>query len=295
MRSHRFDTPGLVDLSAGIKSGSVHVQTWDNPETVVEIDSSDQDFLDEITVECAPLGEGHRVVIKVPALSERGFLRMFARSSIDVHVRLPRQALVDASTSSGNITLVGDYREVDASTASGEVEIGDVSGPVSINTASGGIAVSSVAGRATIRTASADVRCGRFDVGGDVKTASGDVRIDSVTGRIAVTTGSGDIELGASEDCKLRSASGDLRCVAIREGTADLQTASGDIAVAVVTGALVAVDAESVTGDLTSEIELSGNQPESRPEGDSDREIELILRTVNGDIQVRRTTARATA
>ena len=70
--------------------------------------------------------------------------------------------------------------------------------------------------------------------------------------------------------------------------------ATGDIDIAVISGAMVVVDAESVSGDLSSEIELSNSEPDGMVGGEGDREIELILRTVNGDIQVRRTRARAT-
>jgi DUF4097 and DUF4098 domain-containing protein YvlB len=295
VKAHRFDTPGRVDLKVGIKSGSVRIETWDGSETLVELDSPDDDLVHEVQVDHQPSVDSHRVVIRVPVIDEHRFLRMFSRSSIDVHVKVPHQALADASTSSGAVTLSGSYREVRVNTASGDVEVGHVSGPASINTASGDIAVDSVSGLATIRTASGSVRCGHVDLGGDIKTASGDVRIDAVTDRITVTTGSGDIELGESDGCKLRSAAGDLRVGAVREGLVDLQTASGDIDVAVVSGALIAVDAESVIGDLSSEIDLSGSQPDTDSGTDGDREIELILRTVNGDIQVRRTSARATA
>jgi hypothetical protein len=295
VRTHRFQTPGSVDLQISTKSGQVRVETWEGDETVVEIDGSDRAIVDEVTVDHEPRGEGHRVVIRMPRMGERNFLRGLTRSSLDIGVRVPQQALVDVTTSDADVRLDGAYREVRAVTASGEITVGQVSGQVSMSTASGDIAVDSVGGRLTISTASADVQCGRLSGGGDIKTASGDVRIDSVTDRVAVTTGSGEIELGGSDSCKLRSASGDLTVGGIRQGVADLKTASGDIDVAVVSGALVAVDAESVTGDLSSEIELLDSEPEPVDGAELDREIELILRTVSGDIQVRRTQARATA
>jgi hypothetical protein len=292
LRTHRFDTPGPVDLQVGIQSGRVHVETWEADETLVEVDGSDRSLVDELTIEYEPLGDGHRVAIRMPRLGELNFRRLFARSSLDVHVRVPQQALVDVSTSNGDVRLDGSYREVQSSTASGDIAVEQITGPASINSASGDITLESVGGRATIRTASADVRCGSVG-GGDIKTASGGVRIDSVTDRVTVTTGSGDIELRGSDSCKLRSASGDLRIGAIRQGVADLKTASGDIDVAIVGGAMVVVDAESVTGDLSSEIELTDSEPDVVTDANSGREIELILRTVNGDIQVRRTRSPA--
>lgn len=292
MRTHRFQTPGTVDLQVGINSGQLHVETWDGDETLVELDSSDRALVDEVNVDCEPLGQGYRVVIRMPRMRERNFLRLFARASLDVHVHVPQQALADVNTSDGDVRLDGNYREVRAATASGEVKVGQVSGLASISTASGDIDIESVEGRATISTASADVQCGRIGGGADIKTASGDVRIESASDRVSVSTGSGEIELGGTDSCKLRSASGDLRVGGIRRGIADLKTASGDIDVAVVSGAMVAVDAESVSGDLSSEIELMDSEPAPVAGADDDREIELILRTVSGDIQVRRTSAK---
>ena len=294
MRTHRFDTPGPVDLEISIESGRVQVDTWDGAETLVELESSDGAMLEEVTVLCEPRGAGHRVVVKSPQIGVTSLRRVFARGSLDVHVRAPEQALAEVATSDGEVRLDGNYREVQVATASGDAEIGHVSGRATVNTASGDVSVESVGGRAIIRTASADVRCGRLDGGADVKTASGDVQIDSVTDRVDVSSGSGDIEIGESDSCKLRTASGDLRVGGIREGQADLKTASGDIDIAVISGAMVVVDAESVSGDLSSEIELSNSEPDGMVGGEGDREIELILRTVNGDIQVRRTRARAT-
>jgi len=294
VRTHRFDTPGPVNLEISIESGRVQVDTWDGAETLVELDSSDAAVLEEVTVNCEPLGAGHRVVVKSPQVGGKSFRRIFARGSLDVHVRAPEQSLAEVATSDGEVRLGGHYREVQVATASGDAEIDHVSGRATVNTASGDVSVESVGGRAIIRTASADVRCGRLDGGADVKTASGDVQIDSVTDRVDVSSGSGDIEIGESDSCKLRTASGDLRVGGIREGQADLKTASGDIDIAVISGAMVVVDAESVSGDLSSEIELSNSEPDGMVGGEGDREIELILRTVNGDIQVRRTRARAT-
>jgi DUF4097 and DUF4098 domain-containing protein YvlB len=154
--------------------------------------------------------------------------------------------------------------------------------------------VASIGGPATIHTASEDVRCGTIAGGGEIKTASGDVHIDAVTEPITVATGSGDIAVGESESCKLRSASGDLRVGGIRHGQADLTTASGDIEVSVISGAMVAVDAESVSGDLSSEIELSRDEPDAVDGAGGDRVIDLKLRSVNGDIQIRRKRTPAT-
>jgi DUF4097 and DUF4098 domain-containing protein YvlB len=295
VRTHRFDTPGPVDLKVGIKSGRVVVETWDGDETVVELDGPDDALIDEVQVDHEPLAAGHRVAVRVPKMSGRNVLRTFDRGSLEVRVRVPEQALTDIATSSGEVRLDGTYREVHVDTASGNVEIGQVSGSAKISTASGDVGVESVGGLAIIHTASADVRCGTLIGGGEIKTASGDVQIEAVTQPLTVATGSGDIEVGESESCKLRSASGDLRVGGIRHGEADLTTASGDIEVSVISGAMVAVDAESVSGDLSSEIELSSDEPDAPDGADSDRVIDLKLRSVNGDIQIRRTRAPATS
>jgi len=88
---------------------------------------------------------------------------------------------------------------------------------------------------------------------------------------------------------------GDLEVESAVPGRAKLQTTSGGATVGVPGRTAVAVDAESLTGDLSSEIELDAKGPPGEtecaggPTGTADeRWLELSTRTVSGDMLIKR-------
>ena len=128
-----------------------------------------------------------------------------------------------------------------------------------MNTASGDVQVEDVERDVKIRSASGDVRLGAVGGRADVNTASGDVQVDSAGG-------GGDDPLRVrrrpdrrgGEAGELQTASGDMRIGSIAEGEVDVKSASGDVLVGIKQGSRLHVDARSLSGDTTSEVELGG-------------------------------------
>jgi Toastrack DUF4097 len=133
--------------------------------------------------------------------------------------------------------------------------------------------------------ASADLRGrGRF---GTVKVnvASGDVALDQV-GSARVNSASGDVRIERSSgSVKVNTASGDVELRSVSEGQVDVHSASGDIEVGIASGSRLFVDAQSLSGETSSELEL-----EAATSGDADDGplVELRAQTMSGDIAVRR-------
>jgi hypothetical protein len=120
-------------------------------------------------------------------------------------------------------------------------------------------------GDVDINVASGDAQLDRVQ-SADVNSASGDVRIDEASGPVEVNTASGDV---------------DLRSVS--EGDVKVNSASGDVHIGIASGSRLWVDAQSLSGDTSSELELEG--------ASSDEEgplVELRVQTMSGDISVRR-------
>ena len=120
-------------------------------------------------------------------------------------------------------------------------------------------------GDVDVNTASGDAHLERVH-SADVNSASGDVRIDQASGPVEINTASGDI---------------DLRSVA--DGAVKVNSASGDVAVGIASGSRLWVDAQSLSGDTSSELELEGS-----PSNDEGPLVELRVQTMSGDIAVRR-------
>jgi DUF4097 and DUF4098 domain-containing protein YvlB len=247
MRTESFATPGDVELTLEIPAGAVEIETADSTETTVELEARGRDaeeFEREVRIEARPRGEGHEVV--VDASARRGLLG-FREGEYRVRIKAPQGAAVRAELASADIRGRGRFGSLAIDVASGDVEFEEVTGEAKVNTASGDVELR--------RVGSARVN-----------SASGDVRIDE-SGPVEANTASGDIVLR-------RITSGEVK----------IHSASGDVEVGIAKGSRLWIDAQSLSGDTTSELEL-----EAAPSADDDGPlVELRAQSMSGDIAVRR-------
>jgi hypothetical protein len=122
-------------------------------------------------------------------------------------------------------------------------------------------------GAVDVNTASGDVQLERVD-SAEVNSASGDVQIDAAGGPVEVNTASGDVQLGS-----------------VAQGEVEVNSASGDIEVGIAKGSRLFVDAQSLSGETSSELELESGSPVETDEGPL---VELRAVSMSGDIAVRR-------
>jgi DUF4097 and DUF4098 domain-containing protein YvlB len=261
-----FETPGPLLLDLRLPAGEIELETAPDSQTVVELEPLDpederaREVAESARVELRDRGERHEVVVEVGS----SFSFLFGRMpELRLAIRAPEGAGVEASTSSADIDGHGRFGAVEIDTASGDVRFEDVE-----------------AGR--VNSASADVRFGR--VGGEaaVNTASGDVTIDVLQGAGKIRCASGDVSVGeAASDLVVQTASGDQSLGSVVRGDVRLQSASGDIRVGVRRGSKLWVDAKSMSGTTSSELEVGDTEPES--EGPL---IELRATAMSGDIRI---------
>lgn len=162
--------------------------------------------------------------------------------------------------------------------------------------------------RVSIDSASAELEVSDLDGEKQFRTASGDVQLRRLAGQLEVQTVSGDIDLEgqAPIDLQMRSVSGDVRVRVPRLKRLDMTTTSGDLwldaelggdgpfALRSISGDATIVgrsgfrvEAESITGDLSSEVPA---KRESMP----GRRIMVVgrpgptlaFRSVSGDLRV---------
>ena len=128
-----------------------------------------------------------------------------------------------------------------------------------------------------------------------VNSASGDLHAGSVGGETNVQLVSGDVYIGEADDSiTANTISGDQRIEAVYRGRMDLRAVSGDISVGIRRGSRIYVDANTVSGSTTSELDLSDAPAEQQsPEGESSL-VELFAKTVSGDVRIERAPARST-
>ena len=293
MRQERFDTPGQVELVVDNKLGDVRLRSHPGATTEVELrghGAQGDEIVERARVEHQTSGANDRVVVEVPHQS--GWLWR-GGSSVAVTVRLPEGALADLETVSGTVSAEGRLGAATVRTTSGDISLATVDGDLVSRTTSGDITVGPVTGDADISTTSGFVRCGAVGRGVQVKTASGDVVVGSAGLRFIADTTSGDVTVDELADgCEVKTTSGDLRVRRLVAGKAELKTISGDVIVGIARGTAVMIDAESLSGSLSSEIELYPDEPGPGAADESEGpRAELRARSISGDVRIQRAPA----
>jgi DUF4097 and DUF4098 domain-containing protein YvlB len=185
---------------------------------------------------------GSEVTVEV----EDRILALHTGTQIDVRVTCPPGARLESRGVSTDLVVRGPLGPADVKTVSGDVRLEQVDGELDVKSVSGDVAAGSVTGRAT------------------VQTVSGDVRVDEMGGPVSVQTVSGDQRIGA-----------------VAAGAVTLRSVSGDLLVGVRSGSSLWVDAKSVSGDTSSELELGDAPPE-----DGGPLVELRATAMSGDIRI---------
>lgn len=172
---------------------------------------------------------------------------LFQSDSVRLSVWIPHRSSVVVATASADARLDGAFYELDYKSASGDLELtGECSG---------------------------DAR---------IKTASGDVRLPHVGGRVNAQSVSGDIEADSvGGSLVARSVSGDVLIRSIRDGDVRVNSVSGDVALGIAGGTSVDVDANSTTGDVSSDVPLY-----SEPGGGGGPTVVIRGQTVSGDFHL---------
>ena len=284
-----FDTPGRVRLRVDNTAGLVEIETHDSPTTEVRVaplSHGAAELAGRARISEQASGGRHEVVVEIP--SHKRLMNWLANEiSVGVFVRVPASTEVEVFTVSAPLSARGRYAAADVRTVSGAISLEEVTGAARVKTTSGKTELGKLDGPADVQSASGDVRIDVAALGGTVATASGDIVVGRADKPARLHSASGSVSLGeAHEGATIDTVSGDQRIERAQAGDYVLRAVSGDIAVAVVAGALVRVDAGSMSGRVESDIDIEPGRPESA-RGDC-REVEIHAKTVSGDISVQR-------
>ena len=267
MRRETFTTPGPLRLDLRLQAGEIDVESVDGEETVVVLDSTrDSDDVRQVIanarIELHTRGDGHELVVDVQRKRVLGL--MFDRGDLQLRVSAPHGADVELSTASADVHGRGRFGSLEAQLASGDLEFDDIAGRTSIKSASGDVEVERVGGEARISTASGDVRVRHL--GGDavLRSASGDVTVDE-----------------AERSVTIQTASGDQRVLSVASGRVTMQSASGDQQIGIRRGTRVHIDAKTMSGDTSAELD-----PSDEPVGGDAPIVELRATAMSGDIRI---------
>jgi hypothetical protein len=268
-----FEVQGPVELDVRLACGDIEVDPSAEGRVEVELvahDEESQRLIDNARIELNP--HGHRPTVLVDVPQKRGFsISIFGRSGIECRIRCPHDSGLAVRTKSADISTRGTLGGLNVATASGDLDIDRVSGGVNVKSASSDFTAREVAG------------------GVNIQTASGDVDLSIARGPVNVTSVSGDISIGeAYDNVNANSVSGDQDHGAVMQGIVAAHSVSGDVTIAVRRGSKAFLDCTTVSGDTTSELELTSDAPAG--EGPL---VEIRAKTVSGDIRITRAPAPA--
>jgi hypothetical protein len=170
---------GFTQLVIDNPLGDVRVEGYDGHTMMIETrkHAPDEDTLDRLRVSLVPNPDG---TVRIATTADGGReVRPVSRAQvqIDLVIRAPRNARVDATASSGRLEVVDMDAGAELDTSSGPISVRNVQGNMSTHSVSGAMSIVQVFGSVDAETITSDV---------DLDTIGGDRLVASANrGRIA--------------------------------------------------------------------------------------------------------------
>jgi DUF4097 and DUF4098 domain-containing protein YvlB len=268
-----FEVSGPVELEVRLAAGEIVIDPSLEGRVEIELSAADEESqraIDDARIELQEHPNRAHVIVDVP--HRRGgfsFGLVFGRSGINCRIRCPEGSLVNVKSKSADVLARGAIGGLNVQTASGDVDVERVLGGVNVKSASGDVAVREIG------------------AGASVQTASGDIELEVVRGAVSIATASGDVTIGeAYDNVSANTVSGDQSHGAVMTGHVAAHSVSGDVRIGVRRGSRVFLDCNTVSGDTSSELDLTPDVPA----GDGPL-VEIKAKTVSGDIRITRAPA----
>jgi hypothetical protein len=279
-RMQNFPTPTPPQLRVDIPRGRIRILASETGETSVRLTAIHGDAAAQAMIADAEVAQnGDEIVVRI---RKAGFSLFGLGGAVEAEIHAPLDSGAVLTTGSGRIETSGRLGQIDATTGSGPIRL-DALREARARTGSGDIDIASATGSVDVKAHSGRIVVGPVGGHARISTASGHAELECATGDARLRTASGNIEVGRSGDSlDAVAASGNVRVWRTDHGRVRAKCVSGQVSVGVAKGAAALLDISTVSGRVHSELEAGG------PPGADERQVELVLSTVSGNVNLTR-------
>jgi len=256
----RFTVSGTPSVSATTFDGSIQIQSWDNPDVLVEIEKRGptRAALDQIEVRTSQNGDAITVEAHRPARHTVHMFGLNVSPSARLIVWVPKRADIRARSGDGSVSIERVNGKLEVHTGDGSVRANQITGDLNLSTGDGSITVDDAEGRL------------------EVDTGDGSVNVSGKLGIVRLHSGDGSIVYHAEpgtkmdDDWEVTTGDGAVTLYLPADFAAELDAHTGDGSIR---NDLQSADQEANHGSLRTRIGAGGKQ--------------LRIRTSDGSIRLR--------
>jgi DUF4097 and DUF4098 domain-containing protein YvlB len=278
-----YDTPDPIDLAINLQVGRIDVVASDRTNTVVSVTpSSDSRAIDHRGVELTRVAfDGQRLSI-IGARPRIAWIGPGPTDSVDVKVELPTGSRLTAEIAVGGVHTVGRLGATRIKSALGTVEI-EATGDLWLRAAHGGATVGTAQGGVDITAAHGQIRIGTVMGDALLKASYGGIQVAEAGGDLEAKLSYGDLDITrALGSVTANTAYGSVRVDEVSNGSVQLESGFGTVAVGVRPGVAAWLDLSSRDGRVRNE--LAGD---AAPDP-SEQTVAIRVRAGSGDITIQR-------
>ena len=175
-------------------SGAVRISSWTENRVKVDAVKRGRNEADFSKVQIEVTARPERVEVRV--IYPSGFNWRGGGVSVDFDVKVPRGATVNpASTTSGDLTIIGPIERVAARANSGNISVQDVADTANLNSTSGDITAAKIGGELRANATSGTLTITECGSRVFATASSGSIRITGARDDVIATVNSGEVKL----------------------------------------------------------------------------------------------------
>jgi DUF4097 and DUF4098 domain-containing protein YvlB len=278
-----YNTPTPIDLAINVQVGRIDVIASDRTDTVVTVSpSSSTKAIDRRGVEQTKITlEDERLSIIGPK-PRISWIGSGPYESVDVKIELPSGSRLTAELAVGNIRTVGRLGATRIKAPTGTVDV-DTTGDLWLRSGHGGTTVGTVDGGIDITAAYGQIKVGTVTGDALLKSSYGGIQIGESGGEVEAKLSYGDLEITkALGSVTAKTAFGGIQLDEVSNGSIQVDTGFGQIAIGVRPGVPAWLDLSSKNGHVRNQ--LNGDSAPTPTE----ETVSVRARTQGGDITIQR-------